>query len=246
MKKQDKFDKHSLRRAIMELDYDAESELTDMVETIENFDEDYIAGLYEAIQRMEEKYKELSQNVMDFVNNPYKEKETAELEEIKQNIELLKLRKEYLPGLMDCDDRLELAKMLAETRNKVEGNTYEDRTEPDLMMMNETDTCIYNYKGKAWIDVNVITDCDEESLPIAELNGLSEEEMNYFIDYTHYCEAFVYVDRPGNPKGVKKVLLCRAEYYSDSCDEAFMDEHVMPALEEKLPGILKEEFGVEM
>lgn len=168
--------------------------------------------------------------------------------EIKQNIELLTLRKECLPRLIACEDRLELAKVLAETRIKIEGDTSktdDDSTEPE-MMMNEIDTSIYNYKGKAWIDVNVITDLDEESLPISDIKGLSEEEMNFFLDYTHYCEAFVYVDRPGNPKGVKKVLLCRAEYYSDSCDEAFMEEHVMPALEEKLPGILKEEFGVEM
>lgn len=169
--------------------------------------------------------------------------------EIKQNIELLKLRKECLPRLIACEDRLELAKVLAETRIKIEGGpcyTDDDSTEPEMMMMNETDTSIYNYKGKAWIDVNVITDLDEESLPISEIKGLSEEEFNYLLDYTHYCEAFVYVDRPGNPKGVKKVLLCRAEYHSESCYEAFMDEYVMPALEEKLPGILKEEFGAEM
>lgn len=252
MKKQDKQDKQDLYFSTKHLKHDADSELSDMLEAIDDLDEEYISQLGATIQRLEENYNYLSQAIADQTDNTYAKEEKQDLQDIKQIIELLKLRKESLPGLIDCEDRLELAKMLATTYNKVyeteekTGKKAKPKRKADLIWVDESHSIIYKYKDLVWIDISSTCDLDAESEPFYEIEGLYGEELEHFVDFTNYYNAFIYVEKPTYNKPVKKVWLCGAEYYDGDHEDDFVEKHVKPALKTRLKTLLKDEFGMEM
>lgn len=233
-----------INQLILLLNEEVTYEVEEAFSFYEHIDEEELETIEETYQELMEKQKEAIAAHEAAADYPEKAKDKETLETIAQYMELYRLRKEYFQQHLGEITSKEYADMLADTRLAAIKGEAEER-ELGWVGYYEPKVTTFKYKDLCYVDMVESRAADEESLEYEYRADLTVGEKELLVNKKHYVDAFVYVDIPRHNKVIKKVWICGLETNGTIGDLAFMQGHVRPILEEKLPEILEKEFGIK-